>query len=244
MDFLHKKLKDIIDKSKHIVVFTGAGISSESGIPTYRGTDGVWSKYNPNIYADINVFLQDPTYYWKYFKYERYPIIKKAKPNDAHKAIVKLEKQGKIYRVITQNIDGLHQLAGSSNVIELHGNTRRISCLNCKKQYDMGEIYEKLKKELPPRCKCGGVLKTDTVLFGEPLPKHAIDEAEIASKNCDLFLVLGSSLVVYPAANLPVVAKNNDSLLVIINIDPTPLDDLADIVINHSVSEVLSKVVL
>ena len=101
-----------------------------------------------------------------------------------------------------------------------------------------------LKKELPPRCTCGGVLKTDTVLFGESLPQHAIDEAELASKNCDLFLVLGSSLVVYPAANLPVVAKNNGSLLVIINIDSTPLDDLADVVINHSVSEVLSKVVL
>ena len=244
MDFLHTKLKHIIDKSKRIVVFTGAGISSESGIPTYRGSDGVWSKYNPNIYANINVFLQDPTYYWKYFKDERYPIIKKAKPNDAHKAIVKLEKQGKIYRVITQNIDGLHQLAGSSNVIELHGNTKKIICLNCKKQYNMDEIYEKLKKELPPRCTCGGVLKTDTVLFGEPLPQHAIDEAEIASRNCDLFLVLGSSLVVYPAANLPVIAKNNGSSLVIINIDPTPLDDLADIVINQSVSEVLSKVVL
>jgi len=244
MDFLIDKLQKIINNSNRIVVFTGAGISFESGIPTYRGVGGVWSKYDPNIYANITVFLQDPTYYWKYFKEERYPLIKKAKPNDAHKAIVELEKKGKIHCVITQNIDGLHQKAGSSNIIELHGNTTKISCMKCKKQYDMDEIYEKLKKELPPKCNCGGALKTNTVLFGETLPQHALDQAEIASRNCDLFLVLGSSLVVYPAANLPVVAKNNGSLLVIINIDATPLDDIADLVINQKISEALSKLAI
>jgi len=242
MKDLIAEFKKIIDNSKKIVIFTGAGISYESGIPTYRGTGGVWSKYDPEIYANINVFIQDSSYYWNYFKDERYPTIKNAKPNIAHKKIVELEKKGKIYRVITQNIDGLHQQAGSSHVIELHGNTRQINCLKCKKQYSMDEIFEKLKKELPPLCSCGGRLKTNTVLFGESLPISALDEAETASKNCDLFLVLGSSLVVYPAANLPIIAKKNKSKLVIINIDPTPFDDIADIVINKSASEVLSKI--
>ena len=234
------RLRDMILSSNRIVVFTGAGISSDSGIPTYRGAGGVWSKYDPNIYADINVFMQDPSYYWHYFKDERYPKIKHAKPNKAHYAVVELEKQGKIHRVITQNIDGLHQLAGSTYVIELHGTTRKISCLSCKKQYSMDEVLKKLERELPPRCSCGGRLKTNTVLFGEALPQQALLEAEAASQTCDLFLVLGSSLVVYPAAQLPILAKKNKALLVIVNIDQTPLDDIADIVIHDNASKVLS----
>lgn len=239
-----ERLRDMITISKHIVIFSGAGISSESGIPTYRGAGGVWSKYDPNIYADINAFMQNPTYYWQYFKEERYPTIKKAKPNKAHYAVFELEKQGKIHRVITQNIDGLHQKAGSSNVIELHGNTRRITCLQCKKQYSMDTVFKKLQTELPPFCSCGGRLKTNTVLFGEALPQEALLEAEAASQTCDLFLVLGSSLVVYPAAQLPFLAKKNKADLAIINIDPTPLDDLADIVIHDSASNVLSKLIM
>ena len=243
MDKKIRKLKDLINKSKKIVVFTGAGISSESGIPTYRGENGVWSKYDPNIYANINVFLQDPTYYWHYFKDERYPIIKNATPNKTHYSIVSLEKKGKISCVITQNIDGLHQLAGSLKVIELHGNTRIINCLNCGKKYSMDEVYLKLQNKIPPKCSCGGQLKTETVLFGESLPSKALLEAETASKNCDLFLVLGSSLVVYPAANFPIIAKENKSSLVIINFDPTPLDVIADLVINDSSSKILSKLI-
>jgi NAD-dependent deacetylase len=234
------QLRDMIRSSNRIVVFTGAGISSESGIPTYRGAGGVWSRYDPNIYADINAFMQDPTYYWQYFKDERYPTIKNAKPNKVHYAVVELEKKGKIHRVITQNIDGLHQLAGSTHVIELHGTTRRISCLGCKKQYSMDEVIKKLARELPPHCSCGGVLKTNTVLFGEALPQQTLLEAEAASQTCDLFLVLGSSLVVYPAARLPILAKKNKALLIIINIDPTPLDDIADMVIHDKVSKILS----
>jgi len=234
-------LKEIIYNSKNIVVFTGAGISSESGIPTFRGAGGIWSKYDPNIYANVNVFLQDSTYYWNFFKDERYPIIKKAKPNKTHNLIAYLEEQGKLKYVITQNIDGLHQKAGNSNVIELHGNTRKINCLKCKKQYSMDEIYKKLNIELPPKCICGGRLKPNTILFGEPLPINALRDAEHISKNCELFLVLGSSLVVYPAAQLPVIAKENNSLLVIINKDSTPLDDIADLVFHDSTSKILSK---
>jgi NAD-dependent deacetylase len=243
MDDKILKLKNIVKKSKKIVAFTGAGFSADSGISTFRGAGGLWSKYDPSIYADINVFTQDSTYYWCFFRDERYPVIKKAKPNEGHYALVKLEKQGKLYRVITQNIDGLHQEAGQSQVIELHGNTRKINCLNCKKSYSMDEAFNRLQQELPPRCSCGGVLKPGTILFGEPLPQNELDMAMLAAKNCDMFLVLGSSLVVYPAASIPQIAKRNGADLVIINIDPTPLDGIADLAIHRSASEVLSKII-
>jgi len=237
------KLKKFVSTSDQIVAFTGAGFSAESGISTFRGAGGLWSKYDPSIYADINRFREDPSYYWSFFRDERYPVIKKAKPNEGHFALVELEKRGKLYRVITQNIDGLHQVAGSSDVIELHGNTRKVNCLKCDKTYTMDEAYKILQKELPPKCSCGGVLKPGTILFGEPLPQVALDMAMLASKNCDMFLVLGSSLVVYPAASMPKIAKRNGATLVIINIDPTPLDDTADLVINEGTSKVLSKLI-
>jgi NAD-dependent deacetylase len=237
------QLHQLVNNATKIVAFTGAGFSAESGISTFRGAGGVWSKYNPDIYANIHVFMQDPTYYWKFFLDERYPVMKKANPNKGHYALVKLEKRGKLYRVITQNIDGLHQIAGNTDVIELHGTTRTINCLNCKKTYSMDQIYTLLHKELPPRCSCGGMLKTGTVLFGESLPQHALDQASLAVKHCDLFIVLGSSLVVYPAASLPQIAKEHGATLVIINIDPTPLDDLADIVINASTSRILTTII-
>jgi NAD-dependent deacetylase len=237
------KLKEIVSTSDQIVAFNGAGFSAESGISTFRGAGGLWSKYDPSIYADINYFVKNPTYYWNFFKDERYPVIKKAKPNDGHYALVELEKRGKLHRVITQNIDGLHQVAGLSNVIELHGNTRKILCMNCDKIYSMDEANKLLQKELPPRCSCGGVLKPNTILFGESLPQVALDIAMLAARNCDMFLVLGSSLVVYPAASMPLIAKKSGAILVIVNIDPTPLDDMADLVINESASKVLSRLI-
>jgi len=243
MDEKVSELKKIIVTSDQIVVFTGAGFSAESGISTFRGAGGLWSKYDPYIYANIDVFMQDSTYYWNFFKDERYPVIKKAKPNDGHYVLVELEKLGKLYRVITQNIDGLHQEAGSSDVIELHGTTRKINCMSCDKKYTMDEAYNLLQKELPPKCTCGGNLKPGTVLFGEPLPQVALEMAKLAAKNCDLFLVLGSSLVVYPAASMPRIAKKNGASLVIINIDPTPFDGVADLVINESASKILSAVI-
>jgi NAD-dependent deacetylase len=243
MDSTILKLKKLVNASKKIVAFSGAGISSESGISTYRGKGGLWSKYDPNIYANINCFLQDSTYYWNFFRDERYPIIKKATPSQAHLSLVELEKKGKVSCVITQNIDGLHQEAGSSKVIELHGNTRKVICMNCKKQYTMKEAYDRLKEKIPPRCNCGGTLKPNTVMFGEPLPQMALKEAMNAAKNCDLFVVLGSSLVVYPAAQLPVIAKENKANLIIINLDPTPLDDIADVVIRDKASNVLPKLI-
>jgi len=237
------KLRELISNSNKIVAFTGAGFSAGSGISTYRGAGGLWSKYDPSKYADINYFIRNPEYYWSFFKNERYPCLKKAKPNVGHYALVELEKKGKIYRVITQNIDGLHQIAGQSKVIELHGNTRKIFCMSCKKNYSMEEVYKKIKKNFPPRCSCGGILKPKTILFGESLPQHALNSATIACHFCDLFIVLGSSLVVYPAAQLPQIAKINGAKMAIINIDSTPLDNIADVVIHDSVIKILPKLV-
>lgn len=174
----------------------------------------------------------------------RYPIIKQARPNAAHYALVELEKRGKLCQVITQNIDGLHQIAGQSNVIELHGNTRHIVCMECNEVFSMEEVYKRLEREFPPDCSCcGGFLKPDTVFFGEPLPQKALSEAMHAAQNCDLFLVVGSSLVVSPAAQIPRIAKENGASLVIVNIDTTPLDDMADLVIHEKASQVLSMII-
>jgi NAD-dependent deacetylase len=243
MDGDVSNLKKMIKDSKQIIAFTGAGFSAESGISTFRGAGGIWSKYDPSIYAEINNFRNNPSYYWSFFRDERYPVIKKAKPNEGHYALVELEKRGKLNQVITQNIDGLHQVAGNSDVIELHGNTRKIFCQGCDKVYSMDEAYRLLQEELPPRCSCGNILKPGTVLFGEPLPKNALDMAMLAAHNCDMFLVLGSSLVVYPAASMPRIAKKSGAVLVIVNIDPTRLDDTADLVINESASKVLSRLI-
>ena len=238
------KLKEIILNSKQLVAFTGAGLSAESGIPTYRGAGGLWSKYDPSKYADINYFMQDPSYYWNFFKEVRYPILKDAQPNAAHFALAELEKQGKLILSITQNIDGLLQIAGQKKVCELHGNTRKIKCLGCNKRYPMEEIYQLLDEKLPPDCPdCNGLLKPDVVLFGEQLPQEELNRAWQAAQACDTFLVVGSSLVVHPAAQIPLIAKNNGATLVIVNIDPTPLDREADLVINEKASEVLSLAV-
>jgi len=238
-DRLHK----MITEASYLIAFTGAGISAESGIPTYRGDDGIWNKYDPNKYANIDNFLRDPKYYWSFFKEVRYPVLKKAKPNKAHDALAKLEEKGKLKAVITQNIDGLHQLADSKRVLELHGNTRRISCLECKKSFTLDEIFHQLKTELPPKCSnCKGSLKPEVVFFGESLPLATLEEAIKVTNECDLFLAIGSSLVVQPAASLPMMAKEKGAKLIIINKDPTPLDSIADVVFHSSASEVLNKI--
>lgn len=238
-----KELKKLVKNSEILVAFTGAGFSAESGIPTYRGAGGLWSKYDPSVYADINYFLNDPSYYWRFFKNERYPVIKKARPNVGHFVLAELQKRGRLYKVITQNIDGLHQIAGVSDVIELHGTTRSFRCMTCDKQFTMDEAYKKIEVEIPPKCDCGGLLRPNTVMFGEPIPQDALNEAINAAQHCDLFFVLGSSLSVTPAAQLPVIAKESNAKLVIVNIDKTPLDHLADLVIHQSTSTVLQKII-
>lgn len=237
---LHDELRRLISAARHMVAFTGAGISAESGIPTYRGDDGLWNKYDPAKFANINHFYKDPAYYWNFFKEIRYPVIHNARPNKAHTALARMEQEGLLQTVITQNIDGLHQAAGSRNVLELHGNTRRIVCLKCGQHHSMEDVYQLLETQLPPQCPgCGGTLKPDVVFFGESLPGDVLGRAISESRACDLFLVVGSSLVVQPAAALPVTARQNGARVVIINRDPTPLDQMADLVFHTRASEVL-----
>ncbi len=237
------KLSKWVNESSDIVLFSGAGVSAESGIPTYRGQGGYWEKYDPDKYANINHFHKDPSYYWNFFKDVRSPVLSAAKPNLAHQSIAKLETLGKIKSVITQNIDGLHKEAGSKNILELHGNTRMFSCLKCKKEFSFDKTNKLLEKNLPPQCsECGSLIRPQVVFFGETLDPKVLNKAEKDSSQCDLFIAAGSSLVVQPAASLPLIAKNHGSKLAIINIDPTPMDSIADIVINISVSEVFSKI--
>jgi NAD-dependent deacetylase len=239
-----EQLKKWVDKSENIVVFTGAGVSAESGIPTYRGKGGYWNKYDPDKYANINYFHKDPSYYWNFFKDVRSPVLKKAKPNTAHKSIAKLENSGRVESIITQNIDGLHKEAGSKNILELHGNTRMFSCLKCKHEFDFQQINELLEKHLPPECtECGSLIRPNVVLFGESLDPDILTKASQDSSSADLFIAAGSSLLVQPAALLPLTSKENGAKLIIINLDPTPLDAMADLVINITASEVFLKII-
>jgi len=237
-----EQLAAMIRNASRIVAFTGAGISAESGIPTYRGEGGLWNKYDPTVYAHIDYFMKDPTLYWSFFHDARYDILRKAQPNPAHVALANLENAGKLKAVITQNIDGLHQLAGSRHVLELHGTTRDIYCLQCGKHYGIDELHEMLLRNNPPPCtNCAGMLRPAVVFFGESLPEDVLEEATDEAAKSDLMLAIGSSLVVYPAAWLPERAKRSGAKLAIINRDPTPLDEIADLVINASAADVLAS---
>jgi NAD-dependent deacetylase len=242
MESLKFLAHDLI-RSQYIAAFSGAGISSESGIPTYRGAGGLWTKYDPNLYANINHFNRDPSYYWNFFKDVRYPILKKARPNRAHLALAELESLGKLKSVITQNIDGLHQEAGSTRVIELHGNTRVLVCTLCSRKYSIDEAHSLLEKEIPPLCtECRGILRPDVIFFGETLKPQVLDDAYREAASCDFLIAVGSSLVVRPAADIPFIAKRGGAKLAIFNIDPTPLDDIADYVISGPAGDTLTEI--
>lgn len=234
-------------ESKRTVIFTGAGVSTESGIPDFRSPGGLWEKYDPEDFT-FQKFLSSSTSREKYWEMstEAFTSISHAKPNAAHQAIAQLERMGLLDCVITQNIDGLHQLAGSSpsRIIELHGTSRTVSCLSCRKRWARQEIHERILGGLKvPLCDaCGGVLKPDTVSFGQPMPESQTAEAFKRSKEADLFAVLGSSLLVQPAASIPVAAKEKGSRLVIVNRDATPLDNLADLIVRGSCGRVMEQV--
>ncbi|MBD3226903.1 MAG: NAD-dependent protein deacylase [Candidatus Lokiarchaeota archaeon] len=250
---LNKKIElsiKILKNSKNIVALTGAGISTESGIPDFRspGT-GLWTKNDPMKYASIDAFLENPASYW-----ERAidpsglgNKILDSEPSKSHLALAELEKIGLLKSVITQNIDNLHQKAGNTDVIELHGTIFTAHCMNCKTRYKRRHVLEWVKEgELPPLCKkdgCEGILKSDTILFGESLPQDALSRAIKISRNCDCMIVLGSSLVVTPAAHLPILAVKNGAELIIINIQKTPKDHLARIVINQKIGKVIPKII-
>jgi NAD-dependent deacetylase len=242
-----KKIAQWVVTSKKLIVFSGAGLSTESGIPDFRSPGGVWDRYNPEDFNFQN-FLASETSREKYWQMatEMYESIKPAQPNLAHLAIAELEKLGKLDCVITQNIDGLHSKAGNSEekVLQLHGTAIFVSCLSCGKRYDRDEIQERIKKgQKAPRCDdCAGLLKPATISFGQSMPEKETQEAYHRSSLCDLFIVIGSSLVVQPAASMPLVAKRNGARLVIINRDPTPYDDMADLVIHGQAGPTMASI--
>jgi len=229
-------------RCRHVVAFTGAGISAESGIPTFRGRDGIWNRYDPSLYASIHGFRRDPSLYWRFFQEVRYPLLKKARPNRAHLALAEIEETGNLKAVITQNIDGLHQEAGSSVVIELHGTSRIIRCTGCPARFPMEAAHAMLETQLPPLCpKCGGVLRPAVVFFGESLDPQTLEAAWDHADACDFLLAVGSSLAVYPAADIPLRAKRRGAGLGIINAEDTPLDDTADHLIHGEAGRILPR---
>jgi NAD-dependent deacetylase len=242
-----KEVARLILTSKKIVIFVGAGLSTESGIPDYRSPGGVWDRYNPEDFYFQN-FLSSELSREKYWQMatEMYEPMKKAQPNLAHLAIAEMERLGKLDCIITQNIDGLHFKAGNSEekVIQLHGTAMVVSCLSCGMKYDRDEIQERLRKSLKvPRCdSCEGLLKPATISFGQSMPERETQEAYHRSSLSDLFIVIGSSLVVQPAASLPLVAKRNGAKLVIINRDPTSHDDMADLVIHGQAGPIMDSI--
>jgi NAD-dependent deacetylase len=240
------RLVDIVAASRRMVVFTGAGISTESGIPDYRGPNGVWAR---NAIPSIETLRTDEEAqkeHWK-FRREYYPQMLAREPNLGHVALARFDAAGRLLAVITQNIDGLHQKAGNrpDRVIELHGSTHRLRCMNCGTEYDGQDIQARLEAGAEdPRCTvCGGPLRSATVLFGEPLPQQALKLALAVSQACDLMLVVGSSLVVNPAARLPAIAKEKGARLIIINRTPTPLDVIADMHLQAEAGPTLDELV-
>ena len=237
--------QNILSESSNTVVFTGAGISTESGIPDFRSPTGIWTKNKPIEFKDFLSSEDIRVEFWKR-KFAVDLTISKAKPNAGHMIISELNHIGKVSKIITQNIDNLHQISGvpEENVIELHGNTTFAKCLDCDLRYELNSIKKLFEQtNLPPYCKnCSGIIKTATISFGQSMPKEEMLKAEKASLSCDLFIAIGSSLQVYPAASFPLVAKKNGSKLVILNREGTDLDRYADLVIHDEIGEFLSKV--
>ena len=227
------------------IVFTGAGISTESGIPDYRSQGGIWDKFRP-VYFDEFMSSRDAREeYWRRWK-ELYRGITRAEPNAGHAAIAKLYSLGLLDAVITQNVDGLHQASGleDEKIIELHGNTRRIRCMTCRKITATKEIQERLDEgDAAPECKCGGFLKPDTISFGQAMPVDEVEKAAALSQTSDFFMVVGSTLLVQPAAHMPVYAKQNSAFLAIVNLSETPCDDMCDALIRDKAGEVLQRIV-
>jgi NAD-dependent deacetylase len=239
-------LHELLDRAKAVVPFTGAGISTECGIPDFRSPGGIWSKHQPIYFDEFLASQEARDESWRRrFAMDEY--FSKARPGRGHRAIASLYKAGKIPGVITQNIDNLHQVSGipAQDVVELHGNTTYATCLDCSRHYELQWVKDKFDAgaNCAPGCPCGGFIKTATVSFGQPMPEEPMRRAEELSKDCDLFLAIGSSLVVWPAAGFPLAAKRNGATLVIINREPTDHDELADLVIRGDTGEVLSAFV-
>ena len=246
MDEKIAQITEWIQKSDNIVFFGGAGVSTESGIPDFRSDHGIYQKQymcngrnvSPEECLSIDFARRHPDIFYDYYIHEF--IHPNALPNRAHKVLAELEKMGKCKAVITQNVDSLHQMAGSKNVLELHGTTATYSCDCCHLQYTEAKVFDFLKKEQIPRCTCGGLIRPDIVFYGEALPAGVFEKAIAYVSKCDVFIVAGTSLNVYPAANLMNYYQGNKCIL--INLQKTPYDDMADCVLHEKCGDVLTQV--
>ena len=226
---------DKLREAKKIVFVTGAGISQESGIPTFRGKDGLWRKYDAMKLATIDAFNEDPKLVWEWYEERRQNILA-AKPNPGHVAIAELEKHKQVH-VLTQNVDGLHQRAGSKLVYELHGSIITIKCTVC----DFKDKIASSLSEFPPLCKCGNILRPDVVWFGEPLPQDVWQDAMVQASSCDVMIVVGTSLAVSPANLLPVYAKQNGATVIEVNPEETPMSASMDLSLRSSAAKALPE---
>lgn len=239
-------LRDLIGSARRIVAFTGAGISTESGIPDFRSPGGIWTRYKPIYFDDFMASDEMRRESWRR-KFATDETMLKAEPNAGHRALAKLVEQGRMSAIITQNVDGLHQRSGvpDAKVIELHGNATYASCLDCGHRHELEPIKKAFlgSGKLPLCVKCDGIVKTATISFGQAMPEIPMARAQDQTMSCDLFIVLGSSLVVYPAAGFPRIAKRKGAKLVILNRDPTDQDDDADVVVHAEIGPTMSRAI-
>lgn len=234
-----------IGKGGRNVFFTGAGISTESGIPDFRGKGGIWDRYRPVYFDEFMRSRKARIEYWRQ-KTAFYHDLMNAKPNQAHLAIARLHEMGLVEAVITQNIDGLHQASGipEEKVIELHGNNRRVRCMSCGRISSIEEAHKRIEAGDPaPDCECGGYLKPDTISFGQAMPEREVETAVALSRSADFFLVVGSTLLVHPAAAMPNYARQAGAFLAIVNLSETPCDTLCDVLIRGKAGEMLPKII-
>jgi NAD-dependent deacetylase len=241
-----ERLKQMIAEARRIVAFTGAGISTESGIPDFRSPGGIWTRYKPIDFTEFLSSEEARRESWRR-KFATDETVRRATPNAGHRALAKLVEQGRMIAIITQNIDGLHQASGvpADKVIELHGNGTYAACLSCKRRHELDWVRQIFSEgETLPLCMaCGGIIKTATISFGQAMPEEEMERAEAAAKSADLMIALGSSLVVWPAAGFPIMAKRNGAKLIIVNREPTDQDSLADLVINAEIGPTMSRAV-
>ena len=233
-------LLERLSRARRLVILTGSGVSQESGIPTFRGEDGLWEKHRAEDLATMEAFERDPELVWNWYDYRR-RIIGEARPNAGHDAIVRLERAFESFLLVTQNVDGLHGRAGTTDPVELHGNIWRA---RCTKEHTISDLLENPLGTIPPRCEaCGSLLRPDVVWFGEPLPMEAYEASHEGASSCDAMLVVGTSAVVRPAASLPLVAKHNGALVVEVNTNYTPISALIDATLIGKAGDVLPGLV-
>jgi len=234
-----KKLIEISTSAQKVAVLTGAGISAESGVPTFRGEEGLWKKFRPEELANFNAFIKNPKLVWEWYQYRR-KLISEVEPNPGHHALVTMEKFYSDFTLITQNVDNLHQRTGSQNICELHGNILRNKCVDCNKYITNIEITE---KNTVPRCECGGLIRPDVVWYGEMLPLNILEKAFKAAEQCELFFSIGTSAVVQPAASLPLHAKEVGAYVVEINYEATVISNFVNESILGKSGEILPQLV-